>query len=251
MHVDLTGETALVTGAGRGMGRAIAESLAESGADVVLNDVVEERIEEAADGIADANGGDALAVTADVTDYEAVGEMVEAAEAALGGVDVLVNNAGAWVTEFFTETDPEQWRRDIDLNLYGVLNCTRHVLPGMAERGHGSVVSIVSDAGRVGEPRLGTYSAAKAGVVGFTKAVAKESGRYDVRLNCVSMGTTETPQTEEMLAEGRRETVLEQYALNRLGRPEDAARMVTFLASDAAEWITGQTYAVNGGYAMA
>lgn len=251
MHVDLTGETALVTGAGRGMGRAIAESLAESGADVVLNDVVEERIAEVAENIDDTGGGDALAVTADVTDYEAVGGMVEAAEAEFGGVDVLVNNAGAWVTEYFTDSEPAQWQRDVDLNLYGVLNCTRHVLPGMAERGHGSVVSIVSDAGRVGEPRLGTYSAAKAGVVGFTKAVAKESGRYDVRLNCVSMGTTETPRTEEMLAEGRREAVLERYALNRLGRPEDAARMVTFLASDAAEWITGQTYAVNGGYAMA
>ena len=251
MHIDLTDETALVTGAGRGMGRAIAESLAESGADVVLNDVVEERIEEVADGIAGAEGGDALAVPADVTDYDAVGGMVETTEAEFGGIDVLVNNAGAWVTEFFTETDPDQWHRDIDLNLYGVFNCTRHVLPGMAERGHGSVVSIVSDAGRVGEPRLGTYSAAKAGVIGFTKAVAKEAGRYDVRLNCVSMGTTETPLTEDMLAEGRREKILQQYALNRLGRPEDAANMVTFLASDAAEWVTGQTVPVNGGYSMA
>ncbi len=250
MQIDLTGETALVTGAGRGMGRATAESLAESGADVVLNDVVEERIDEVAADIDDADGGDALAVPADVTDYDAVGGMVEAAEAEFGGIDVLVNNAGAWVTEFFTDSEPEQWRQDIDLNLYGVLNCTRHVLPGMAERGGGSVVSIVSDAGRVGEPRLGSYSAAKAGVVGFTKAVAKESGRYDVRLNCVAMGTTETPLTEDMLAEGRRETVLEQYALNRLGRPEDAAKMVTFLASDAASWITGQTFPVNGGYSM-
>jgi len=251
MQIDLSDETALVTGAGRGMGRVTAESLAESGADVVLNDVVEERIEEAADAIADAEGGDALAVAADVTDYDAVGGMVETAEAEFGGIDVLVNNAGAWVTEFFTETEPDQWRQDVDLNLYGVFNCTRHVLPGMAERGHGSVVSIVSDAGRVGEPRLGTYSAAKAGVVGFTKAVAKEAGRYDVRLNCVAMGTTETPLTEDMLAEGRRETVLEQYALNRLGRPEDAANVVTFLASDAAEWVTGQTVPVNGGYSMA
>jgi 3-oxoacyl-[acyl-carrier protein] reductase len=251
MQTDLSDETALVTGAGRGMGRATAELLAESGADVVLNDVVEERIEEAADAIADAEGGDALAVAADVTDYDAVGGMVETAEAEFGGIDVLVNNAGAWVTEFFTETEPDQWRQDVDLNLYGVFNCTRHVLPGMAERGHGSVVSIVSDAGRVGEPRLGTYSAAKAGVVGFTKAVAKEAGRYDVRLNCVAMGTTETPLTEDMLAEGRREKVLEQYALNRLGRPEDAANVVTFLASDAAEWVTGQTVPVNGGYSMA
>jgi 3-oxoacyl-[acyl-carrier protein] reductase len=250
MQIDLSGETALVTGAGRGMGRAIAESLAESGADVVLNDVVEERIDEVADDIDDADGDDALAVPADVTDYEAVGGMVDTAEAEFGGIDVLVNNAGAWVTEFFTDSEPEQWRRDIDLNLYGVLNCTRHVLPGMAERGHGSVVSIVSDAGRVGEPRLGSYSAAKAGVVGFTKAVAKESGRYDVRLNCVAMGTTETPLTQDMLAEGRREKVLQQYALNRLGRPEDAAKMVTFLASDAASWITGQTFPVNGGYSM-
>jgi 3-oxoacyl-[acyl-carrier protein] reductase len=232
------------------MGRAIAESLADSGADVVLNDVVGERIDEVADDIDDADAGDTLAVPADVTDYEAVGRMVETAEAEFGGIDVLVNNAGAWVTEFFTDSEPEQWRRDIDLNLYGVLNCTRHALPGMAERGHGSVVSIVSDAGRVGEPRLGSYSAAKAGVVGFTKAVAKESGRYDVRLNCVAMGTTETPLTEDMLAEGRREKVLQQYALNRLGRPEDAAKMVTFLASDAASWITGQTFPVNGGYSM-
>lgn len=143
---------------------------------MALNDVAEERVAEAAEAVGDAEGGDALAVPADVTDYEAVDGMVETVEAEFGGIDVLVNNAGAWVTKFFTETEPEQWRRDIDLDLYGVLNRTRHVLPGMAERGHGSVVSIVSDAGQVGEPRLGTYSAAKAGVVGFTKAVAREAG---------------------------------------------------------------------------
>lgn len=248
MDITLNNETALVTGAGQGMGRKIAEQLAESGADVILNDIVEEEIEVVEDVINEGDGGDAVAITADVTDYDDVGIMVEAADEQFGGVDILVNNAGAWVTERFTETTPDQWDKDIELNLYGVLNCIHHVLPGMVKREHGNILSIVSDAGRVGEPRLAPYAAAKAGVQAFTRSIAKEAGEYGVRANCIAMGTTETSATEDMLAEGRKERVLGEYLLDRLGRPEDAANAVCFLASDAASWVTGQTIPINGGY---
>lgn len=249
MELDLAGETALVTGAGRGMGAAIAETLAESGATVAVNDVDADRLDDTVAAV-EAAGGDALAAPADVTDHGAVGEMVAAVEADLGTVDVLVNNAGGWTTEWFADSTPEQWVRDIELNLHGVLNCTHHVLPGMVEQEHGVVVSIVSDAGRVGEPRCAPYAAAKAGVEGFTRTVATEYGRDGVRANCVSMGTTETPRTAELLAGDTRERVVENYPLGRLGRPADAAAAVCFLASDAAGWVTGQTYPVNGGFTM-
>jgi NAD(P)-dependent dehydrogenase (short-subunit alcohol dehydrogenase family) len=248
MEIRFDDETALVTGAGQGMGRAIAETLAAGGADVVLNDIVENRIDEVESTLNDAHGGDALAVAADVTDYEAVQGMVETATASFGTVDILVNNAGAWVTAFFTQSTPEDWVKDIDLNLYGVLNCTHAVLPGMIDQEHGSIVNIVSDAGRVGQPQSAAYSAAKAGVEAFSKTIAKESGRYNVRSNCVSMGVTETSLTEDLLEGETREQVLSQYPISRAGRPQDAANAVCFLASDCASWVTGQTYPVNGGF---
>jgi NAD(P)-dependent dehydrogenase (short-subunit alcohol dehydrogenase family) len=137
---------------------------------------------------------------------------------------------------------------------YGVLNCSRAVIEGMSERRWGRIISIISDAGRVGEPRLVAYSLAKAGVVGFSKALAKEMGRYCVTVNCVSPGTTETDATAEWIQE-QGERIMRQYplarGLNRLGQPADIANAVAFLASQRAEWITGQVLSVNGGYSMA
>jgi 2-hydroxycyclohexanecarboxyl-CoA dehydrogenase len=253
---------ALVTGAGRGIGLEICKTLAAEGVRVAVNDLFEERAQEGAGEIMNG-GGSAIGVAGDVTDTESVGAMVKRVVEEFGAVDILVNNAGipAVTTDavpstggLFATSDREQWDRTMGLITYGVMNCSRAVIEGMAERRWGRIVNIISDAGRVGEPRLVAYSMAKAGVIGFTKALAKECGRACVTVNCVSPATTETEATAEWIrAQG--EQIMRSYplarGLNRLGRPADIANAVAFLASARAEWITGQVLSVNGGYSMA
>jgi len=263
MDMGIRDRVALVTGAGRGIGRQICLTLSEEGARVAVNDVFQERADAVAEEIRQA-GGQAMGVVADVTDLEAVTAMVSRIADEWGSLDILVNNAGIPVVtsaedatvaggQFFSQSDRAQWDRTMGLITYGVLNCSRAVIEGMSERGWGRIISVISDAGRVGEPRLVAYSLAKAGVVGFSKALAKEVGRYCVTVNCVSPGTTETEATAEWLqAQGER--IMRQYplakGLNRLGQPADIADAVAFLASQRAEWITGQVLSVNGGYSM-
>jgi 2-hydroxycyclohexanecarboxyl-CoA dehydrogenase len=269
MDLGLRGRVALITGAGQGVGRAIAHTLAAEGARVVVNDIVVERAKAVEHEIADA-GGEAWSYGCSVTDRNGVMAMVSEIQARWGAVDVLVNNAGVLPERRageigipnFIGSDPGHWPKFVDLNLFGVLNCVDAVGAGMLERRTGKIVTIVSDAGRVGEPRLAVYSAAKAAAIGFTKALAKEVGRYRVNVNCVSLSAVAhespmadflrldaTPETNEMLSK-----VLRQYpigqGLGRLTRPQDAANAVAFLVSECAEYITGQTLSVNGGYAM-
>lgn len=253
---------ALVTGAGRGIGLEIGKTLAAEGVRVAVNDLFEERAQEGAEEVAKA-GGSAMGVAGDVTDGDSVEAMLRLVVEEFGAVDILVNNAGipAVTTDavpstggFFAASDREQWDRTMGLITYGVMNCSRAVIEGMAERRWGRIVNIISDAGRVGEPRLVAYSMAKAGVIGFTKALAKECGRSCVTVNCVSPATTETEATAEWIhAQG--EQIRRAYplakGLNRLGRPSDIANAVAFLTSARAEWITGQVLSVNGGYSMA
>ena len=264
MDLGIKERVALVTGAGRGIGRQICLTLAGEGARVAVNDIFQERADAVAEEIR-AAGGQAIGVVADVTDLEAVNAMVRRVSEEWGGVDILVNNAGIPVIasaeeaavaggQFFVQSERAQWDRSMGLITYGVLACSRAVVEGMTERGWGRIVSVISDAGRVGEPRLVAYSMAKAGVVGFSKALAKELGRYCVTVNCVSPATTQTEATEAWLrAQG--EQIMRQYplakGLNRLGQPSDIADAVAFLASQRAEWITGQVLSVNGGYSMA
>jgi len=262
MDLGIKDRVALVTGAGRGIGRQICLTLGQEGAKVAVNDVFQERADAVAEEIRRA-GGQALGVVADVTNLEAVTAMVSRIADEWGAVDILVNNAGLPVSEgsqdaaagpFFSRSDRAQWDRTMGLITYGALNCSRAVIEGMSERCWGRIISIISDAGRVGEPRLVAYSLAKAGVVGFSKALAKEMGRYCVTVNCVSPGTTETDATAEWIQE-QGERIMRQYplakGLNRLGQPADIADAVAFLASQRAEWITGQVLSVNGGYSMA
>jgi 3-oxoacyl-[acyl-carrier protein] reductase len=244
--LDLGGRVALVTGAGQGVGRQIALHLGGHGAGgVVVNDVRLERAQAVAQEV-EKLGCRALAVDADVTDRDAVNAMVGRAAAELGPVDVLVNNAGnfgadprALERKPFWEAGRATWDAYIGVNLYGVLNCTSAVIP-------------VSDAGRVGEPNLEVYSAAKAGAAGFMRAVAKTLGRYQITANSVAIATTRTPTvaaaTENPEAAKQ---MLRHYTIRRFGEPSDVANMVLFLASDASGWITGQTYPVNGGYSFA
>lgn len=262
MDLGITNRVALVTGAGRGIGAEICTTLAAEGVRIAVNDLFQERADETA-ALIRKSGGRAIGVAADVTDYDAISGAVARAVAEFGSVDILVNNAGIPAVTaqdaipstggFFQSTDREAWDRTMTLITYGVLNCARAVIEGMQERRWGRIISIISDAGRVGEPRLVAYSMAKAGVVGFSKALAKESGRHAITVNCVSPATTETDATREWIQE-QGEQIMRAYpsakGLGRLGRPSDIANAVAFLASARSEWITGQVLSVNGGYSM-
>ena len=238
----------LVTGAGRGIGRAIAEAFAKEGAKVVINDINEETAKNTADELKKLSG-DAIGVKADVTDYEDVKGMVEEVKKAFGTVDILVNNAGFWTIKKFTDTTPEDWEKDIRICYYGTLNCTHAVLNDMIEKKYGRVINIVSDAGRIGEPYLTVYSGAKAAVVGFSKALAKEVARYNITVNCVAAGVTKTPGVEGFLKSvGGEERLVRAYPRGRLGNPQDIANGVIFFALDESEYITGQIISISGGY---
>jgi 3-oxoacyl-[acyl-carrier protein] reductase len=256
--LDMTGRRVLVTGAGQGVGRQVALHCAAHGAAVAVNDFHGERAETVAAEIRDA-GGTAIGVRCDVTDHDDVVAMVERAEHDLGPIEVLVNNAGnAGPAENpladlppFWETGPKDWEPWIATNFYGVLHATRAVLPGMVERGYGRIVSVISDAGRTGEPNLVVYGGAKAGAAGFSRGLAKAVGRHGITVNCVALSTINTPGVASALADPELvRKALRSYPLRRLGEPSDAANIVLLLASDAASWVTGQTYPVNGGYAI-
>ncbi|BAN02024.1 SDR family NAD(P)-dependent oxidoreductase [Ilumatobacter coccineus] len=256
--LDLEGRIALVSGAGQGVGAATAHHLAAQGAKVVVNDFVAERATEVATQINDG-GGTAIGIQGDVTDFASVTAMVDAARDAFGPVDVLVNNAGnaganpsAVTGKPFWEKDPEEWAPFLDVNLYGVLHCCRAVLPGMIDAGNGGrIITVLSDAGRVGEAGLEVYSAAKAGAGGLTRGLARSLGRFDITANNVAIAATRTPAIQAMTEnEDLAKRVLKNYIIRRFGEPSDVAAMVTFLASKAAGWTTGQTYPVNGGFSV-
>jgi 3-oxoacyl-[acyl-carrier protein] reductase len=257
--LSLGGKVALVTGAGQGVGRQIALQFAAHDASaVIVNDFFAERAQAVASEL--ENGGTrAVPIQCDVTDFESVRGMVDRARNAVGPIDILVNNAGNAGPEAsiedptpFWETTPEQWVPWLGANFFGVLNCTHAVVGPMVERRYGRVITIVSDAGRVGEPNLVVYSGAKAGAAGFTRAVAKAVGNAGVTANCIALSAIRTPATAGMTADDAVvKKMLRNYIVRRLGEPSDVANMALFLASDASSWITGQTYPVNGGYALA
>lgn len=259
--LDLGGQVAFITGAGQSAGRGIALMLARHNAGgVAINDYVPER---AAAVVAEikALGVPAHAVPADVGDLATIRASLTAATKALGPVTLLVNNAGnagpdaqMGLSPPFWETDPGDWDKYMRTNLLGVMNCCYAAIPGMIKQGHGRIVTIVSDAGRVGEPFLAAYAAAKAGAAGFMRSIAKEAGRYGITANCISLSSLQPPWDEPRLSEylesDRAKRQVSRYVIRRLGRPDDVAAMTVFLCSDAASWITGQTYPVNGGYSF-
>ncbi len=248
--LDLTGRVALVTGAGQGIGRATALRLAEAGALVAVADIVPERAQAVADDVANA-GSMGMAVPLDVTNARAVQEAVKRVEGSLGRVDILVNNAARWRVKLFKDLSPDEYESEVNIILYGSMHCSRAVLDGMIERRSGRIINIISDAGRVGEPFLSVYSAAKAGLAGFTKSLAKEVGRYGITVNGVAPGTTATPGAEEFITRaGGVEALAKAYPLRRIGQPDDIANAVLFFASDLSGWVTGQILSVSGGYTM-
>jgi NAD(P)-dependent dehydrogenase (short-subunit alcohol dehydrogenase family) len=247
--IQLEGHTALVTGAGQGIGREIALTLARAGARVGVNDLLGERAEAVADEIR-AAGGVAHAAAADVTDRAAVGGMLEEVAGNLGAVDILVNNAGHWTIKPFLETGPADWERDIRICLFGALNCAHAAVGRMCDGGWGRIVSIASDAGRVGEPQHVAYAAAKAGVIGMAKSLAKEVGRHGVTVNCVSPGSTLSGDAQLRPDDERVQRMARRYPTGRLGRAADVAGAVLYLSSELASHVTGQVLSVSGGYTM-
>jgi 2-hydroxycyclohexanecarboxyl-CoA dehydrogenase len=242
----LEGKKALVTGGASGIGAAVARRLAAEGADVTIGDL---NLEAATEVAGEVSG---LAIELDVTD---LGSAQAAVDSAGPPIDILVNNAGTDEFGFFTQTTPEQWEKVIGVNLRGVLNCTFAALPGMQQAGYGRIVSIASEAGRVGSKGSAVYSAAKGGVIAFTKVMARENARYGITANAIAPGPIETPllmgakQFGE-IGEKIIETMKEGTQLKRLGQPEEVAATVAFLSSDDSSYVTGECIGVSGGMGM-
>ncbi|MPZ22645.1 MAG: glucose 1-dehydrogenase [Dehalococcoidia bacterium] len=244
----MEGRVALVTGAGRGIGQGIARRLASEGARVCVADLDPKTASATANEI-----GNGLALEMDVTSGDSVRNAVAECERQLGPIEILVNNAGWEKPELFIESNEETWDRVIAVNYRGVLNCTRAVLPGMVERQRGRIVSISSDAGRVGSGGEAVYSGAKAAIQGFSKAIAREVARYSINVNVVCPGPARTEMFAAVSeASPRLGQALEKaIPFKRLAEPEDVANAVAFFVSDDAAYMTGQVVSVSGGLTMA
>ena len=251
---NLSGKTVVVTGGGGGIGGATCRRFAEEGAQVAVFDMNLEAAQKVATEI-EAAGGVAKAFKCDITDRAAVDAAVAAAEAALGPIDVLVNNAGWDVFKPFTKTVPAEWEKLIAINLTGALHMLHAVLPGMAERKSGRIVNIASDAARGGSSGEAVYSACKGGLVALSKTLAREHARQNITVNVVCPGPTDTALLAGV-AEGARDPakLLEAFRsaipLGRLGQPDDLASAIAFFGSDDAGFITGQVISVSGGLTM-
>lgn len=244
----LENKVAFVTGAGRGIGRAIASRLAAEGAKVAVADIDEENARATAGAIGDR----AVAVRIDVTDRVSVRAAVAEAQRRLGPIQVLVNNAGWDKVEPFVKSEESTWDKVIAINLKGPILCAREVLDGMIQRGAGKIISISSDAGRVGSSGEAVYSAAKAGVIGFSKTLARELARHHINVNVVCPGPTNTPLFNEIAGGNPKlmDALKRAVPFGRLGEPDDLAGAVAFLASADADFVTGQTLSVSGGLTM-
>ena len=248
----LKDQVAIVTGSAQGIGRAIAERLAAEGAKVAIADIQEEAARQTAAEI-QASGAVAIAVKLDVTSLESAISAVAAVERELGPVSILVNNAGWDKLEPFVESTPETWDRVIAINFRGPLNLCKAVVPGMQSRGAGKIVSIASDAGRVGSLGEAVYSGCKGGIIAFSKTLAREVARNHINVNVVCPGPTNTALLHGVM--GDRPKVLEAMQrgipMRRLGEPQDLAGAVAFFASSDSDYVTGQVISVSGGLTMA
>ena len=263
MELGLRDKHVIVTGGGTNIGRAIVHAFAAEGSRISIAALVPAQGEKVALEVAAMDSGAVVnVIPTDVTDPEKVDSMVMTAISEFGPVDILVNNVGWTVDRLFIDKPRSEWEREVQVNLWGAVNCIHAVLPGMIERQSGSIVCISSDAGRMGEYREAVYSACKAGVIALSKSVARETGRYGLRLNVVCPGLVVPPDDEEISNESMwtemrsifteevKERVERNYLFRRMGKASEVANAVVFLSSDAASFITGQTLSVSGGYTM-
>jgi 3-oxoacyl-[acyl-carrier protein] reductase len=249
MNMGLNGKVALVTGAARDVGREIALSLAAEGAAVGVNyrgskDEADMVVKEITN-----KGGRAVAYGADVADLEAVKAMIASIVADFGGLDIVVNNAGLALRNRFVDTKPEEWKKQIDVCLYGAIHVAQAAAPHLEKSGSGRLIALVGDSSRVGESGLAIVAAARAGVIGLMKSIARELGRSGVTANTISLGLVETAH-DRAWVEANRDKLIKFYPLRRLGQPEDIAPMVALLASPHGGWITGQVISISGGFSM-
>ena len=249
MDLNLKGKVALVTGGANGVGREIALTLAAEGAAVAVNYRESAAAAEAVVAEIASRGGRAVACQADVADLAAVRAMVAAVTGELGGLDILVNNAGLALRQRFTDSKPEDWRRQIDTNLYGAIHCCHAAAPHLEASGSGRIISLIGDSSRVGESGLAIVAAARAGVIGLVKSLARELGRFGTTANVVSLGLVETAH-DRAWVDANRDKLIKFYPLRRLGQASDVAPTVALLASAQGGWITGQVISVSGGFSM-
>jgi len=262
MDLHLEGKSVIVTGGGSNIGRAICHRFAEERAKVVIAELDEKQGNKVADEVKDL-GAEVLFIKTDVSNHTQVEAMVEKAADTFGKVDILVNNVGWNVDQLFMEEPREKWEKVVNINFWGPLNCTRAVLGKMVEQKSGAIVSLGSDAGRMGEYREAVYAACKGATIALTKALAREVGRYGIRLNVVCPGLT-IPESKDEIGEKSlwasgmldiftpeaQARAVKTYPLRKLGKAPEIADAVAFLASDRASHITGQTLSVSGGYTM-
>src|SRR5947207_2585831 len=249
MDLGLNGKIALVTGAARDVGREIALTLAAEGAAVAVNYLSSAAEAEAVVAAIKGKGGKARAYKADVSDYAAVKSMVDAVAKDFGALNILVNNAGLAKRQRFSDTTPDDWKKQIDICLYGAIHCCHAAAPHLEAAKHGRIISVIGDSSRVGESGLAIVAAARAGVVALMKSLAREFGRSGTTANTVSLGLIETAHDKDWV-EANRDKLTRLYPLRRLGQADDVAPMVALLASPKSGWITGQVISISGGFSM-
>ncbi|WP_078408948.1 SDR family NAD(P)-dependent oxidoreductase [Priestia abyssalis] len=247
----MTQRVAFITGAGSGIGREIAKTLSSRGMKVLVADININNAQETV-SLIEKEGYEAAAVYCDVTDLESVKRAVEESVSIYKKIDILVNNAGWDKVEPFLKSEPSTWKRIIDINLLGQVHTCKEILPIMIENGYGKVVNVASDAARVGSSGEAVYSAAKGGVIAFTKTLAREMARYKLNVNCIAPGPADTPLFQEIGSynEGIAGALEKAIPFRRLAQPHDIAGAVAYFISDDAAYVTGQTLSVNGGLTM-
>ena len=246
--MDLKNKIVIVTGSRRGIGKVIALRLAKAGANVVVSDINIDDCNKVVEEIKTI-GGNALAVKADISNPEEVKNVVKSTVKRFGKVDILVNNAGVYMQKPFTDVAEQDFDKILDINLKGVFLCSKAVVPEMIKQGKGKIINITSIAGQVGFANSSAYCASKGAIINLTRELALELAQYKINVNAIGPGVIETAMTKDLLKdEATKETLLANIPLNRIGKPEDIANAALFLASDNADYITGITLFVDGGW---